>query len=226
MSVKRPALIFDLNGTLLDAGVLRPHFERMFGDGSMLQQWFSQVLLYSQSVTLAGDFIEFGEIARGALRMLASAHDLTLQKDDAEELSKAMQSLPAFDEVPAALRRLKQQGFRRVVLTNSSTSALHNQLRKAGLADFCEEAISVDELKKYKPAPDVYQYAADELDLRTRELLMIAAHPWDLIGAHKAGCKTAFLRRHGAAWIPITEPPDFSAGNLDDLASALGSRFC
>lgn len=226
MSERRPALVFDLNGTLLDTSTLRPHFERMFGDGELLEQWFGQVLLYSQTVTLTREFMEFGEIARSALRMLAAARGVTLKKGDAEELGRAMQSLPPFAEVPAALAQLKDDGFRLIVLTNSSTSTMHKQVRNAGLEDFFEETISVDEVGKYKPAEETYRWAADELDLRTREILMIAAHPWDLMGARKAGCEAAFVRRPGTAWISITEPPEFTARDLDDLASQLEARFC
>ena len=107
MSERRPALVFDLNGTLLDISTLRPHFERMFGDGELLEQWFGQVLLYSQTVTLTREFMEFGEIARSALRMLAAARGVTLKKGDAEELGRAMQLLPPFAEVPAALAQLR-----------------------------------------------------------------------------------------------------------------------
>jgi 2-haloacid dehalogenase len=111
-------------------------------------------------------------------------------------------------------------------LTNSALASLHEQIRFAEIEDYFEEVISVEEVKTYKPVADVYRYAADELDLRTRDLLMVAAHPWDLMGARKAGCEVAFLQRPGTAWIAITEPPDFKAGNLDDLASQLISRFC
>lgn len=226
MREKRPALVFDLNGTLLDTGLLRPHFERMFGDGQILEQWFSQVLLYSQSLTLARDFIEFGEIARGVLRMLASARGTTVQRRDIDELAKAMQSLPPFADVPEALLRLQSAGFRLVVLTNSATSSLNKQVQHAGIAGFFEEVISVDEVGKYKPALDTYRWVADELDLRTHELLMIAAHPWDLIGARNTGCRVAFLHRSGTAWIPITEPPDFTAPDLGNLTSQLIAKFC
>jgi 2-haloacid dehalogenase len=225
MPAKPPALVFDLNGTLLDKEALRPHFERIFGDGGILELWFSQVLLYSQSATLTREFIEFGEIARGVLRMMACARGTALHKSDEQELSKAMQSLPPFAEVPAALKRLKDSGFRSIVLTNSSTLSMNKQIRHADIDDFFEEAISVDEVKKYKPAAEPYQHVADELDLRTRDLLMVAAHPWDLMGARKAGCEIAFLRRPGTAWISITEPPDYTASNLDDLASQLIAKY-
>jgi 2-haloacid dehalogenase len=225
MHKRRPALVFDLNGTLLDTAAIRPQFERTFGDGQVLEQWLGQLLLYSQSLTLTGEFVEFGEIARSVLRMIATARGVTVGKRELEEFSGAMQCLPAFAEVPQALWRLRTKGFRPIVLTNSGSSSLKKQARNAGISEFFEELISVDEIKRYKPSGEIYRYAADELDLRTRDLLMVAAHPWDLMGARKAGCEVAFVRRPGRAWIPMAKPPDFTGSDLDDLATQLLAKY-
>ena len=37
-------IVFDVNETLLDLRALKPQFERVFGDGDVLYQWFGQVL--------------------------------------------------------------------------------------------------------------------------------------------------------------------------------------
>lgn len=60
-------LVFDVNETLLDMKALRPHFERIFKDGAVLKEWFAQMLLYSQTVTQAGEYADFGKLARAAL---------------------------------------------------------------------------------------------------------------------------------------------------------------
>jgi 2-haloacid dehalogenase len=52
--VKRPALVFDVNETLLDLETLTPHFARIFGDGGVMREWFAQLILYSEALTLAG----------------------------------------------------------------------------------------------------------------------------------------------------------------------------
>jgi hypothetical protein len=56
-------LVFGVNETLLDIGVLAPHFLRVFGDASV-QEWFSTVLLYSQVTTIAGPYTACGNSAR------------------------------------------------------------------------------------------------------------------------------------------------------------------
>jgi hypothetical protein len=51
---RRRVLVFDVNETLLDINVLAPHFTRVFGSAEALRDWFSNVLLYSNVLTLAG----------------------------------------------------------------------------------------------------------------------------------------------------------------------------
>ena len=67
----RPILVFDVNETLLDISTLTPLFSRLFNDGSILREWFAQLVLYSQTLTLSGLYTSFGEIGVGALRMVA-----------------------------------------------------------------------------------------------------------------------------------------------------------
>ncbi|WP_311948737.1 hypothetical protein [Halomonas piscis] len=47
-------IVFDVNETLLDITHLAPFFERVFGDRAVLREWFAQLVLYSQSMTLSG----------------------------------------------------------------------------------------------------------------------------------------------------------------------------
>ena len=60
-------IVCDVNETLLDVGALEPHFKQTFGDGRVLQDWFANVLLYSEVATLAGPYSDFASI-----RMISS----------------------------------------------------------------------------------------------------------------------------------------------------------
>ena len=54
-----PVLVFDVNETLLDLTVLEPFFQRVFGSPSVMRQWFAELILYSQAVTLSGAYVPF-----------------------------------------------------------------------------------------------------------------------------------------------------------------------
>src|SRR5512143_2938769 len=100
-------LVFDVNETLLDLKSLEPHFARVFGDKTMLGEWFSQVIQFAEALTLAGDYRDCGEVARAALEMTAEAHRARLSPEDARQIMGGMRNLPAHPEVPEALSRLK-----------------------------------------------------------------------------------------------------------------------
>ncbi|NIQ54638.1 MAG: HAD-IA family hydrolase, partial [Gemmatimonadetes bacterium] len=86
-------------------------------------------------------------------------------------------------DVPAGLDRLRAAGFRLATLTNGSTDAVADQLAAAGIADRFERSISVDEIGRFKPAPEVYLHAAAVLDVDVDRALLVAAHDWDVVGA-------------------------------------------
>lgn len=56
-------IVFDVNETLLDIEVLNPFFHRNFGDERIMRQWFSELIIYSQSLTLSGRYTPFGQLA-------------------------------------------------------------------------------------------------------------------------------------------------------------------
>ncbi|HEY0793574.1 MAG TPA: hypothetical protein VGD78_21110, partial [Chthoniobacterales bacterium] len=63
-----PLLVFDVNETLLDLDSLVPRFERIFGDGRAARDWFAQVILYSEALTLAGEYADFGELGGAVVK--------------------------------------------------------------------------------------------------------------------------------------------------------------
>ena len=62
-----PILVFDVNETLLNIETFAPLFSRLFNDTQMLREWFAQLVLYSQSMTLSGLYTSFSELGVAAL---------------------------------------------------------------------------------------------------------------------------------------------------------------
>ena len=214
-------LLFDVNETLLNVNALRPLFEDVFADGAVLKEWFAKTLLYSQTATLAGPYADFTAIARHALEMTAHTHAVQLSEENTGSILAAMRSLPPHPDVAGALQRLHQNGFRLMALTNSAQPVAEAQMYAANLAQLFERIFSVDAVRKYKPHPDTYRYVAKELTVTTSSLTMIAAHPWDLMGAKAAGCNVAFIERPGISWFPLTPKPKISGKTLEEIATQL-----
>lgn len=221
-----PIIVFDVNETLLDINTLAPLFTRLFGDGDVLREWFAQLVLYSQTMTLSGLYTPFGELGIGALRMMADIHQITLTEGEIAELKERMNNMPAHVDAIPALTRLQEAGFRLVTLTNSASGASPTPLEKAGLSHFFEQHFSVETVSKFKPAPDTYQMVAKALSVDTADLCLVACHLWDTIGAQAAGCYAAFLTRPHNAMLtaPNVPKPDFMASDLLTLADEIISK--
>ena len=217
----KPLLIFDVNETLLRVDALQPEFSQLFGDPHVLKEWFDAVVLYSQTATLIDNYEDFSTLAEQALDMVAAAKEVVIDDEDKRGILQRMLSLPAHPEVPAALEGLHVAGFRLVALTNSNHKAAESQLTNAGIRHLFERVLSVDAVRKFKPAPEVYAYAGSELKATPGEMLLIAAHPWDVQGAMRAGLRGAFIKRSGKSWFSKTLKPEFTAANLAELTAHL-----
>jgi 2-haloacid dehalogenase len=132
-----------------------------------------------------------------------------------------MTRLPAHPEVPGALRRLAEGGLRLAALTNSTERVATAQLTHAGLLDAFEAVLSADTVRRLKPAPEPYHLAATRLGVAPADVLLVAAHAWDVAGARAAGCQAAFVARPGKVPDPLAHPPDLVVTDLDDLATRL-----
>src|ERR1700730_1186575 len=221
VQTKPKVLVFDVNQTMLDLNALRPQFARVFGDGKALDEWFALLLHYSLVVTVTDAYADFGTVGRAVLEMLASTKGVKLSSEDATRILQGVLTMPAYPDVPESLKRLRAAGFRMVTLTNSSPSAVKAQLQNAGLTQYFDESISVDSVRRFKPDLEVYRSAATHLGAQPGELLLIAAHAWDVFGAMKAGWQTAFVARGGIAPLPLGPKPTISGSDLKAVADAI-----
>ena len=78
--------VFDVNETLLDIEYIAPVFQRLFGDSNVLREWFGQLVLYSNVITLSGPYVPFFDLGQGVLRMLGAIHHVRIKDSDVEEL--------------------------------------------------------------------------------------------------------------------------------------------
>jgi 2-haloacid dehalogenase len=214
------ALVFDVIETLLDLRPLREPFARAFGGPSPLGEWFARLLHGSLVATVTDTYEDFGTIAGRALDAVASRQDQDLSEDDREAILGTLGRLPPHPEVLGALSRLRSAGFPLATLTNSSAKMAGTQLDHAGLAGFFDHVLSVEEVRRYKPAPEPYLMAAERLGVDPPEIRMVAAHDWDVWGATRAGCAAAFVARGGAQFA-LGHPPDIVGGDLTAVAEAI-----
>ena len=217
----RRVQVFDVNETLLDLAAMDPHFQRLFGDASVRVTWFGQMIQSALVATVTGVYSPFGAHAMAALAMTAEQAGVELADEDKEAVAAQLRQLPAHPEVPGALRRLRDAGLRLASLTNSTEQVARAQLEHAGLLDLFELVLSADTVGRLKPAPEPYLMAAERLGVAVSEVRLIAAHAWDVAGAARAGCATAFVARPGKVLDPLVERPEIIGADLAEVAEAI-----
>jgi 2-haloacid dehalogenase len=215
-------LVFDVNETLLDLESIRPFFDRVFGDPAALRLWFAGLITYSEALTLANVYVPFTDIGGAVLRMFAATRDVKVTDEDGQELTARFASMPAHPDVPIALRRLREHGFRLFTLTDNTLEISGRQLEAAGLIDLFERRFSVDEsVKRHKPAPEAYRFVASELKVDPADMCMIACHVWDTLGATAAGLRSGLILREGNAPLGVGPQPNYVGRDLNEIADQL-----
>jgi 2-haloacid dehalogenase len=224
MPTSPSVLVFDVNETLIDIDSLAPLFGELFGDESVLREWFGQLVMYSMTITFAGHYVDFFTLGQGVLRMLGDVHGVDLTDDGVARLQTQMRTMPAHPDVVDGLTSLRDNGFRLVTLTNSPhRPGVRTPLDNAGLADLFERQLSVESVRAFKPSPSVYRYACQELGVAPGDCLMVAAHVWDVIGAQGVGMRGALITRPGNPPLPVDglPQPDLVVADLRQLAERL-----
>ncbi|QXP62266.1 haloacid dehalogenase type II [Polaribacter sp. HaHaR_3_91] len=222
-NIKPKVLFFDVNETLLDLTKMKKQVgDALGGKDELLPLWFTTMLQYSLVTSASGDYKPFGQIGAAALQMVAANNGITISEENAREvIVNAMQNLPPHPEVKEALLQLKQAGYKLVAFTNSSTEGLKNQFENAGLTDFFDEQLSVEETGKFKPFTETYLWGASKMDVNPEECMLIAAHGWDVYGAMSAGLRAAFVARPSQQLFPLAPKTEIIENDLKKVADIL-----
>jgi 2-haloacid dehalogenase len=222
---QRPIIVFDVNETLLDLDTLNPTFERIFNDPGAMRLWFADLILYSEALTLSGVYVPFTDIGAAVLRMLAATRGIAISDSESAELTDRFASMAPHPEVPAALHRLHDHGFRLFTLTDNTLEIAGRQLEKAGVIDVFERRFSVDEtVRRHKPAPEAYHSVAAALEIEPGDICLIASHVWDTIGAQSAGWQAGLILREGNAPLDVGPQPNYIGVDLHAIADQLIAR--
>jgi 2-haloacid dehalogenase len=209
---------FDVNETLVDMAGLRPAFADLGLAPDLVALWFARVLRDGFALVALGSYRPFAEVAAQALRGLAP--DLV---DDAAVTAvlAAFSRLDPHADVAPALDLLRQAGVTAITLTNGSSDLVGTLLSRAGLDAYVTANLSVDAVRRWKPAPEPYRYAARHAGVAPERIALVACHAWDCAGAARAGLRTGWVARSEPRWPDTFDAPDVSGPDLPSVVRAI-----
>ena len=228
-------LLFDVFGTVVDwRGSVIEELEsfaatqRLDADWATFTDEWRAGFRELQASIARGDtpWLTMDQIHRKVLDRLLAARAMNEVADAAlEDLNRAWHRLKPWPDTVEGLTRLKRR-FIISPLSNGNLSMLVRLAKNAGLPWDC--VLSTAMFSSYKPNPDVYQGAARMLDVDPQEVMMVAAHAYDVDGAKAAGFRTAYVFRPEEFGPGRGEDPgdvsrfDVVAASFVELARALG----
>jgi 2-haloacid dehalogenase len=219
--------MFDQYGTVVDMqGGLRD-FATPFlkakgwaGDPNAFVTWWRRTHFENSMIDalLQRSHMPYREIGHLSVRQVMDRAGIAHTEDDVRALVAAIERLECFPEVPAALDRLRQR-YKLVVLSNGDPDMLETAKRYHKVP--FDRVISVAEANSFKPHVATYTKAAELCGLKPEQILFVANHAFDCIGAKSAGMKTAFIDRRSRPFGETPHQPDILVPTMQDLADAI-----
>ncbi len=213
------AYVFDAYGTLFDvhAAVAR-HRAAIGPEAERLSElWRIKQLEYTWTLSLMGRFRDFRDLTAASLDVAAAIADCRLDPDLRAKLVEAYEELDAYADAAPALAALRAKGARTAILSNGTPAMLDRAVRGAGLASLFDAVLSIDELRVYKPKPEVYGLVGKHLGTEPDAVTFLSSNRWDIAGAKAFGFRTVWVNRAGKADEYLDLPPDRVIASLAEL---------
>lgn len=218
----RPKVVaFDVVETLFSLEPLRAHLAILGLTGAALEIWFARLLRNAFALDASGVYRPFGEVARATLEVFLVEYQFAADAPALDQALAGFAELPAYADAAPALQLLRQAGVRIVTLTNGHADTTRQLLERARLDGLVERVVSIDEVRRWKPAREVYLHAAKMAGVAPGEMALVAAHAWDVHGASCAGLVTGWVSRLEKHFHPGMNPPDVTGDTLTEVGQRL-----
>jgi 2-haloacid dehalogenase len=223
--LSRPKLILlDVYETLLDLSEIQNKVNAMLNSRRGYRVWFELFIQYCFADNATGLFHPFADIAKATLAMAAHGMGVHADERKQDEIVWLLRHAPLKQNVQEGLSQLNDQGYILAALTNAPQSIVADRMEPTGLVSYFEFVLSTEQIKKYKPAQEVYQWALKKAGVPAGDVLLVSAHSWDIMGAATAGLQTAYLGQD-KLFYALAPEPNYRAADLVDLAAQLNMLY-
>lgn len=214
----KSTVAFDIIGTCFSLEKPRQRLIELGTPTYALELWFAQTLRDAIAFSHAGGYKPLKEVLAAELPRTLKLLNIEV---DAMQVSRVVDSFTELELQPSAVesfRILAEAGWKVIALTNGSEESTRKLLDRVGVLQDFANIFSCDTIQKTKPHPDVYALPKQDT---SGDLWMVAAHAWDIIGAARAGLKTAFITQEEKSYLSVYPQPEIIASNLVEAAKKI-----
>lgn len=213
--------VLDMQGGLRDAAAPFLAAKGWKGDPNAFVTWWRRTHFENSMVDalLHREHTPYRAIGELSVAQVMARAGIAHTEDEVRALVGAIERLEPFPEVPPALDRLRTK-YRLAVLSNGDPDMLEEAKRHHRIS--FEAVISVAEAGgAFKPHRATYTKAAELLGVRMDEVLFVANHEFDVVGAKAAGMRAAFVDRRRRPFARWPHQPDLIVPDVAALADAI-----
>ena len=219
--------MFDQYGTVVDmqgglVAIATPFLKEKgwTGDPNSFVTWWRRTHFEDSMIDalLHREHTPYREIGHRAVSHVMDRAKIKYTRDEVRYLVGEIEKLKPFPEVPEALAKLHTR-YKLVVLSNGDPDMLETAKRYHKVP--FDQVISVAEANSFKPHVATYTKAAEIVGLKPEQILFVANHAFDCIGAKSAGMRTAFIDRRSRPFGESPHQPDILVPTMKDLADAI-----
>ena len=214
--------VFDAYGTLFDVSAAARQAAEEPGRAALAENWQAlsahwraKQLQYTGLRAVTGQHIDFWTVTQDGLDWAMEAvglDDLELR----ERLLALYWELAPYREVPRVLAELKAAGRKTAILSNGSPDMLEGAVTSAGIGEYLDAVLSVQDVGVFKPDARVYDMVGARFGCAASEVLFVSSNGWDAACAASYGFQTAWVNRAGE---PMDRLPGKPAHVLKDLTT-------
>jgi 2-haloacid dehalogenase len=219
--------MFDQYGTVVDmqgglTQIATPYLKAKgwLGNPNSFVTWWRRTHFENSMIDalLHKEHTSYREIGHRSVDFVLERAGISHTMDEVHALVAEIEKLRCFPEVPEALARL-QTKYKLAVLSNGDPDMLETSKNFHGIP--FDRVISAAEAKTFKPHVATYTRAAELLGLQMNEVLFVANHAFDCIGAKAAGMRTVFVDRRKRPFGMTPYQPDILVSTVKGLADVL-----
>ncbi|WP_448203093.1 HAD family hydrolase [Azospirillum sp. sgz302134] len=175
------AVIFDVDGTLVDSVDLHAH------------AWVEAIRHFGYHADFDEVRVQIGKGGDQLMPVFVPAKDLERIQDEMDHFRhdlfarKYMPKVRGFRRVRGLFQHLHADGLRIALASSANGDELEHYKQAAEIEDLVDVETSSDDADRSKPYPDIFQAALDKLGLPAEEAVVVGDSPWDAKAAVRAG---------------------------------------
>ena len=215
------AIIFDAYGTLFDVNSAAEKCKNKIGDKwePFSNYWRTIQLEYTWLRSLMKRHKDFWKVTEDSLdkSMEVFKIDFSIRN----ELLDLYKVLSTFSEVNDVLKKLKEKKYKLAILSNGTPSLLNELVNSNNLENIFDDVLSVEEVKTYKPHPNVYSIPIKKYQIEKNQFAYLSANTWDVSAAGNFGFNAVWVNRNKNIFDNLDYKPITEINNLSDLNNLL-----